>query len=173
MIKKERLDRLNGIIRKMQKSGQGERTFVATWLRCLLEELEPEQGLLFLTTSLEELRNTSNWLKERIEGMMTFAEQFPEFQHRDSSDHVKIAFLDYLTSGNKAYSLGISGVCVVLYNACSDDVLASEYTTPLEVWGEDTNEMVLTRLAESNVPVNPDRVLKCFREYADCEKAPF
>ena len=59
MIEKERLNRLHGIIQNMQNSGEGESVHVAEWLKILLSDLEPDQDLLSLTTSLEELRDTA------------------------------------------------------------------------------------------------------------------
>lgn len=164
MIEKERLDWLNGILRKMQKSGQGERAFVAECMKGLLDDLDPEQGLLLLATSLEELGNTAIWLKGRIEGMMTFADKFPEFQHLDTGGHVKVAYCDFALKG-KACSLGISADCVVLYRDCVDDVLESDDTLSLEMWCVGNAEDLVDHLSTSELPINTARVLKCFEMY--------
>ena len=103
---------------------------------------------------------------------MTLAEQLPEFQHRDTGGHVLVAFYDF-TNENMDFSLAVSTDCVVLYGANADEVLESGDPALLEIWDVKTTEEILGHLSVYEVPINPDRVLKCFEDYANCNDVPF
>lgn len=74
---------------------------------------------------------------------VSLSERLPEFKHLETGDRVKVAFFDYQTREDEAYSLRISADCVDLYGASSDDILGSDDPESLEECGASKPEEIL------------------------------